>query len=665
MSEFYFDYKCVPMGKKDSGNDRALEFYLYQNNGINGDMAVRVRIPKEMQKRYSGVRIYNQVGAVDTPEDLEALEYEYVSCENEGQANEYLISDGNCITIEGDRGEISGRGVLAFVRSRDQEPLIEDTFRYSINYTKKDMIFYKIIEQEHWLTVQICYNILRKDMQLAVVRKSGSKPLLVKDYSEDRYEKDGDKTVIITLHAKSKKNNRVSRILRTDRISGDDFRLTFVDPDDSLYYMLVDDSDFTIEDKKKYRRREINTRVPNNDTSVHHCPYCGKEIVMNKEHRPGTIATCTGELLTAKVPKQLEGKRVTVCGIDLIEESNKEIPVNRLILPEGCAYQPSMNVVVAGYPGSGKTIFLSSLFNMTGKGNEQITANPQILSRIAEVYGKKRDRAVTQVRYYNIETKGDSSELSERCEMMRIDSPGRYLRRYLMNVGGNIESHTVRSEVNSLSWHPIGFRVGSLGFVHFYDVPGEVYEEYSGNVRSMDVADCFIAVVDWGETPGDALSNLENSLKRIKSLANENIDFKTIPIAIVFTKQDLRLIDYNNDPMDRANCFDPNCHVTIEDMTALMSGSRRYHNSEVELHIERSSYEVMHYLKSVTGSDDKYIELKQTYGNIRFFTCSALGKDDSLSKTEGEIKEVFYKPRPLRMELPIIWLMYQKGLIRR
>ena len=86
----------------------------------------------------------------------------------------------------------------------------------------------------------------------------------------------------------------------------------------------------------------------------------------------------------------------------------------------------------------------------------------------------------------------------------------------------------------------------------------------------------------------------------------------------------------------------------------------------MELHIERSSYEMMHYLKSGSpDSVDIYNKLKQTYGNVKFFTCSALGKDDSLGNPEGEIKEVLYKPRRLRMELPIIWLMYQKGLIRR
>ena len=667
MSEFYFDYKCVPMGKKDSGNDRALDFFLYQNYSINGDMAVQVRIPREMQKKYSGVKIYNQTGAVETPEDIGGLDYEYIPCEKDGQPHEYLISDENCIIIKGDEGELSGRGVLAFVKSPDQEPLIEDTYRYSINYTKKDMIFYKVIEQKNWLSVQICYNILRKDMHLAMVRKSGSKPILVKDYTPDKYEKDGDKTIIITLPAKSKKNNRVSKLLKTNRINMDDFRLTFVDPADSLYYMLVDDSDFTYEDKSD-RRTEINTRVPKNDNSVHYCPYCGNEIKINKEHRPGTIATCSGEILDVKVPKQLEGRRVTVCGADLVEDSNKEIPVNRLILPEGCTSQPSMNVVVAGHPESGKTIFLSSLFNMKGKGDEHIFSNAQILSKIAEAYGKKKDRAVTQVRYDNIEIQGGSGVLSDRCERMRTESPGRYLMRYLMNVGGSIESHTKGVEAEAMSWHPIGFRVGSLGFVHFYDVPGEIFTNvFSGKVRSMDMADCFIAVIDGDKPPEVALSNTKNSLDRIKSLSGKNIDFKTIPIAIVLTKHDLRLTDCNeDDQISQANCFDPNCHVTIEDMTALMSGSKRYHNSEIELHIERSNYEMMHFLKSGSSeSAEFYDEIKKTYGNIKFFTCSALGKKDSLSESEREIKEVLYKPRRLRMELPIIWLMYQKGLIRR
>lgn len=90
-----------------------------------------------------------------------------------------------------------------------------------------------------------------------------------------------------------------------------------------------------------------------------------------------------------------------------------------------------------------------------------------------------------------------------------------------------------------------------------------------------------------------------------------------------------------------------------------------YAGSALERHIDCSSYELEHYLRAAHGAGEILDALKQKFSNIKFFTCSALGSNDRLGEPVRSTKEVLFGPRRLRMELPIIWLMYQRGLIRR
>ena len=92
-----------------------------------------------------------------------------------------------------------------------------------------------------------------------------------------------------------------------------------------------------------------------------------------------------------------------------------------------------------------------------------------------------------------------------------------------------------------------------------------------------------------------------------------------------------------------------------------------YSGSELERHIDCSSYELEHFLRSSGDrvSTDLLTDIKSRYKNIKFFTCSALGNDECLGESDEDTKEVLFRPRRLRLELPLIWLMYQKGLIKR
>ena len=79
----------------------------------------------------------------------------------------------------------------------------------------------------------------------------------------------------------------------------------------------------------------------------------------------------------------------------------------------------------------------------------------------------------------------------------------------------------------------------------------------------------------------------------------------------------------------------------------------------MEKHIDFSSYEIEHYLSSIGQSN--FVEIMKNYSYMRYFAASALGSDDCYDANNI----LLYHERPSRLELPVIWLMYQMGLTKR
>ncbi len=709
MSEFYFDYKCIAMNSTNTGlkgTDKALNFYLFQDyNNNKGSMCIQVYVPKSMQAKYCGARLYSLSNGIDFPDFNTATEYDFIPCGTAaGMGTEsYNISDDNCIFIKSKNGELSGSGIIAFIdgNNRNAVPKVENAYKYVINYSKKETISYRILEHKNKINIQIIYPLIRSDIILHVIEKTNAKPVLIRDRmgtSNLLMTKNGPAT--ITLKANGRAEDVVKVSFPAEDIDKTDFRLVFEDLTNNKYYILVDESDYTFEDKSSRIDEQKNKHKL--DKTIRKCPYCGEAMgeLPKFSRNTSQICTCDGKVLLTtdsntreKVDPKLAYKQTIVCKANLPELSNPNfkkgasnsdeggfIPVRNLIIPNAYMTLPSMNVVVCGAPKSGKTIYLSSLFNMRDGGTSKgVYSSPFILDRILNVFDKtsREEKSAQEVKFENVEiVKNEANEVKEinlgyRCEQRRSSSIEKIKKRYVISVGDKVESYTDPSEAFRLSWHPIGFQMGNLGFIYFYDVPGEKFSrDNPDKVRSIDMADCFLAVIDGANDRGakDALHDLDHALGRIKEMSTINIDMKNIPIAIVFTKHDLKLTDYvrEGDQEGLKGCFDENCHVVREDMLDLMPRNGVYAGSELERHIDCSSYELEHFLKSAGDSESASLlnNIKMNYKNIKFFTCSALGNNECLEKADDDTKEVLFRPRRLRMELPIIWLMYQKGLIK-
>ena len=687
------------MGKQDSRvpADKALNFYLYQKysesvkrdasakgndkKGKDNDslMCVQIVIPKEMQKKYYGAQVFFSPNGVDFP-DLSISRRKngsvvtewYSERGSKSDRDKNYICDDNCIYIEPKDNQLSGCGIIAFVENDFKEKLNEKNFyKFIINYAQKETISYRIVEKKSSLHIQVLYPLLRENIKLGLVKKGGAKPIMVKDFAPDPTRDERfTKQEIIELKANGRKEDVTKKTIKIKNTNQYDYRLTFLEERHAAHYLLVDESDYTIEDQAQ-RKKEIklSNKIKEN---AHRCPYCGRPLVNIKYQKGETaIVGCDGKLISNTVGEaSLRHKLTRVCSADLVTRSKQNsrsisiIQKNRLIIPDGYDELPSMNVVVAGFPDSGKTIFLSSIFDMHEVSNGQkIKANSYILQKICKTFDKKLhdSKGFEEIEFNSLD---DNFKIDDTIERERWSARGDIKTRYLLSAGKNVEAQSPGDVAWKLSWQPIGFKLGDLGSVYFYDVPGEMFEPGKiDKVRALDMADCLIAVIDGSPKREDPVGDLVETLEKIPRLSSSSSDKKieNMPIAIVYTKHDLKLTDYLGEERNKDFCFDENCHVVRENIIGMLPKNGKYEGSALERHIDCSSYELEQYLKS---RNNNFNTLKQKYKNIKFFTCSALGSSSCLSEPIGGEKEVLFKPRKLRVELPIIWLMYKKGLIK-
>ena len=681
MSEFYFDYKCIAF-KGDDKSDHALQFFLYQEED---KMKVQVYIPNDKQEKFKEVRLFNYPYGVDFP-DLKKLTSE-VPQVFPMKGGEHPISKDNGFFI--DAVNLSSTGVIAFV-GNDGKMLEENCYKYAINYAKREVISYIITEYKTKIAVQVRYPRLMSDVELKVIRKRGCKPLFISDRLKPdnvlKDEKTG-KVCSIKLKKLGKEFTWVTKRFNCSETKSYDFRLSFSEEDNNNFYMLIDESDFTIEDKEArlgIMKKKSKEKIELSPASIK-CPYCNRPIYV---HSLNGVYGCQGNFLTNSAKKGKGRRKILYCEADLKKECEADgetgaISVDKLILPEGSDILPTMNIAVAGFPECGKTVYLASLINMTKtmNGNKpSYNPDPFILKQITNKLAKK-DKAVKYIEMENLDASKDGGfEVSDKQEEERngrINNVG-IKDRYSINVGQTMEKQTQSQFAGVLSWNPIGFKMGDLGFLNFYDVPGEAFLSgfYKDTLRTFSVADGIIAIIngdtihsydDKSHANNDRpLLALKESLDRITKLSKSDVKLADMPIAIVFSKLDLKIRNYlNTEDLNLLNsCFDENCHNLREDMLSLFPKNRKYKGSDLERHIDCSSYEIEHYLKSLSSDDSSiYDTIVKTYHNIKFFACSALGSD-SVFETSGNGAEVKYKPRRLRVELPIVWLMHKKGFIK-
>ncbi|MBP5091955.1 MAG: GTPase domain-containing protein [Bacilli bacterium] len=730
MSETLFDYRCVCLGGNSKGQKVAegkdLQFFLVRDFGAksheNG-MRVQIVFPKKFRKDYKYARIELEKNAVGLPDKAKGegpLPLYREAFDLNDRSNSDSAPDTNSLFISGQGEDISCQGRISFIRPeygvdvKTEDLPLEDTYVFAINYRQKNKIYYEIIEKGKNIICDIVYPRLLKDLKLNIVRKEGSKPITVSDHRLEnviKKKKDERKAEEIILKKNALDSNHIVQKVYVDKTDGYNFRLIFSTDNEwnpSSDYILLDESkptDVVEKDKEEKERLAEEKKIINKRKAMGNvpiCPYCGRRIAPNAVESRSGIFDCQGKryILGKSIEfdrKDLKRKKKLIfCGEDLKTKSSGAITANKLMLPEGYEYRPAPKIVTVGYPKSGKTIFLSSLINMKRNTDNAYASDPFILDEILRFFSTKHHRkqaniamelhsyGLKEAQSNQIEGKTKVFTLDENYEKAKGSDEGvnglQVKSRFAINVDGLIESQTSSSQGATLSWNPIGYRLGNLGHMYFYDVPGEYFIEnqINGRLHSVDVADGFIALLDTNYesdekeqnadkskknlTPAD---NLVSALEQLKKLSPEGRDLKNIPVAVVLTKIDHHY-DEHYDPRlaQFKDVFDPNCHVTQKNMAQLFPKNGKYEGSDLQVHIDDSSYEIEEYLKGKKWG--KQINaIKAMFPNLKFFALSALGSDDVLGEAKTSSKEIRYLPSRVRMELPIVWLMVQTGLIRR
>lgn len=683
MSEYNFEYKCMSM-KNYNSTDKALQFMVYQDYVDNGIIKIQVYIPKALQENVNYVKLLYKDHEVDFPcltGDKEKdrkiwMQAETFNCIQEDGLS--TLNTENCIyiTAKTQHGSLSGTGLIGLVMKNDPEgangvPSVENVYKFITNFERKEAISYRVLEHKGFTIFDIIYPKLCKEIRLNILATRNHKPLMNKDKEDSNYLLD-DKgnRYVITLKETTRQHDGLSVRIKTSLASNHDFRLVFEDETFNNFYILSDESNSTIEDAQLKRQNKLHV-VNSKKDKQHRCPYCGRFISENLDKDKTGIYTCDGERVTNSI---LNNNKCTI----VCKNANEIYQLNNddyMVLPDNFLKKPVLNIALAGHRKSGKTIYISSLINMEKEPGEETIykASPFILNTILSHFDKKSGKKKLPV----TEIKPKTLNFSNGCPVITdkyLDyrKIGNLDGRYAISVGQNIEKQTAGEMLEALSYNPVGFDMEKLGLVYLYDIPGEFFEDdHTAKVRTFDLANGIIALIDGDDRTNEKpFVKFKAALDKIEKLTITPERLSDIPIAIVFTKLDLKLSSHNRKEdnfNNYKNCFDENCHLVREDILSMLPKNRHYHNSELERHIDCSSYEIEHYLKSLDVDNSKTIaDIKKHFKNIKFFACSALGSNSCLKSNEDDANaEVLFTPKRIRIELPIIWLMYQKGLIRK
>ena len=725
MSNVYFEYSCIPCKeffesydiKTDTTNptsenhaEKALELQLDGNR-------VQIIIPDILKQSFDGVIIQRVSDCYTVVDDenkdvLGAVRYPadgVYSLNSKGsEGNIYLYPDAD--------GSLSCSGYIRFTHRGIEQKAA--TFFFSITHRQKRVISYTVKNTGKKVIFRIEYPFTRNEIALKVVCKDGFLPVKESDFQNELSDR-------LVLAPGGEKINVVQREIVSSGSENRYFRLAFAGENAPIWnrqFMLRDDTEYG---EKKNAKREA---------TIHRCPFCNRKmntVWFAANAQKGKVYTCQGAEVkeAANLRSELRGKYYIVCDkpfnvITSTDDANG-MEINYPLLPDKYIERPVMRIAVSGASESGKTMWLTALFNMFEVKSNCYSDNQRLKNISKAILGKKFDEEDVQLlKYGNIYIDGNGvADIKHFLDEKRYggkDSQGNnvsghYSRYAVENVlkstadrSGNapkkeVEASTLIEHTMILAKNPVGYDLGELGTVYFYDTPGELYEMHESMTKKnnalvlddeankklneyrefLKYMDAIVVTLDMNsssikdEKLQDRATEGISGLKKTIDFLQNYFSLNNVPLAVLLTKCDMFLSETNE--RERENCFEQNTHVSIGDISYLLEkGMKRgYENSDIKKHIDSANKEIESYILGagrkgnagetmmINAITDKSTGEKL---NVKFFSCSALGSEHALSqKSESSknVKAIRRDFRPLRMELPIIWLMYQKRIIRR
>lgn len=411
-------------------------------------------------------------------------------------------------------------------------------------------------------------------------------------------------------------------------------RLAFSDREDEKYYLLDCRNQTADSDKDKGFKLSEQTV----------CPYCHDKISLNgaglKLYRRGGVA-CNGE---RSVNNPIYGERRTekrncmYCKSDVGGDGRLLAEYSRL-LPSDYLAHTNFSIALYGSRRAGKTTFISRLFNITrDRGDRGVNMSCAHLNSLMPKIKLREYQPMLVDRQKN-STGGE------------VWAPWNIFGNYVTELADGGFPVTTQSDEGRLYKCPFIFSVRNRAYVHLYDIAGEDAESgkmglisESGNLGMFLLVD-----IDLNKEKGN-----RNVVSKMESTFSENLseikNKENVPVAVILTKFDKH----------EAN-FSSSAHCRRGDIADMFNGI--YSRSELEFNVNAASEEIKSYLMSCSYP----LSILSEFKNVKYFGISLFPNPASLYHEERgntEINRQLFSVSAKRMELPLIWMQHNFGLIK-
>ena len=425
-----------------------------------------------------------------------------------------------------------------------------------------------------------------------------------------------------------------------------------VNPNVNMFYMLeCIENDTLGMTKREYKR----------PSKKQFCPFCHKEI--NTKYKKGGSdcqMLASGNKGAALDIEEREGgpaKGVVCCSEDMTQWRMSTSAFDR-VLPKDYLNRQNFKLAILGSGRSGKTTFISRMFNVTPDGSGGIMMGTEAVENA--LHQRTNKRGFCTISNYEIKRilrLSGTKRMSNDAWFTQDGAPHDFYEKYVCDPAQGIFPRATDSASNVTTperdpfKYPFILDVNNRHYISMYDIAGEDVERNTDRtIKLFDNAPIGVFYIINGDIDPAGAERAKRTIKRIlDSLADKKVDISSCPFAVIASKFD-RLERF----------FDENCFCLRSDTQDMMENS--YEGSRLEQCIDFASEEV----KAFLGRLDPFRDITDL--NIKYFSASSFSAPDSIFHKDdadgtGEKNYLKYLSSPKRIELPVIWMLKQFGCI--
>lgn len=545
--------------------------------------------------------------------------------------DEYL-NNNSVVSFAALDKHFSGAGQILLWSVIDGSRQLKGKFFLAINDLAKIKIDYYIKNTLEGIDVHLSCKNKGTKVNVMVLENDNRLPCLV----ADRANRIGDDQVLDF----SQSNNIQFSLKLPSYKQGKYYALAFVNPEEENFYilnLLYEDSF----DALSLGQKEVKE-------SKHFCPYCGAPL----RTRQQVAAYETNAILCSPYDKQnvlpkiytSKGEAVSqciYCKEDTVEYTPGKVgfkPGFARVLPKDFYDHHEFKVLLLGSVRAGKTTFLSRFFGLDNLGNAtnmslRYLINPMnhfgvsvnnatafSLEPVSE--GKYR---FTDMNYYARAPFYQERAISVQTGQFPMATPsGAECHRYPFIL----ETTSLEKKIKS--------------YFVFYDIAGEdARSKQVKGIKDGEATAIFLFI--------NTIKDVSGNTAIINSLKSANLP-NNIPIAVILTKFDLV-----------ENQFLPSSHVVRTDYYDLNP------NESYEQGIGRDILCASMEIKSFLQAESHITDLESKFSNVTYFAVSSFGFTGAIKEEGKNFNEpgtMTFNCSTKRMELPLVWVMNQFGVLK-